>query len=85
MYADKAYDSQALGVACRQRGICPRFARRGIESSEHLGRHRWVIERTFTWLNRMHCLAVLYEQRADLHLAFIMLGCSLIYLRFLHS
>jgi transposase len=47
MHADKAYDSQTLRIACRCRGICPRFVRRGIESSERLGRHRWVVERTF--------------------------------------
>ncbi|SCG03151.1 hypothetical protein GA0115256_14861, partial [Streptomyces sp. DconLS] len=27
-----------------------RIARKGIESSERLGRRRWVIERTMSWL-----------------------------------
>lgn len=27
-----------------------RIARKGIESSERLGRRRWVIERTISWL-----------------------------------
>ncbi|TQF06409.1 hypothetical protein E6W39_34640 [Kitasatospora acidiphila] len=33
----------------RSRGITPRIARRGIESSERLGRHRWTVERTVAW------------------------------------
>jgi hypothetical protein len=34
------------------RRIAHRFARRGIDSSERLGRHRWVVERTLAWLSR---------------------------------
>jgi hypothetical protein len=35
--ADKAYDSADLRRWLRQRGVVPRIARRGIESSEHPG------------------------------------------------
>ena len=28
----------------------PRIARRGIEDGKRLGRHRWVVERSFGWL-----------------------------------
>jgi hypothetical protein len=31
------------------RGIKVRIARKGIESSRKLGKHRWVIERTMAW------------------------------------
>jgi transposase len=48
LHADKAYDSAALRRALRSRGITPRIARRGIDSSEGLGRHRWVVERTLS-------------------------------------
>jgi transposase len=78
LHADKAYDSRALRLALRQRGIIPRIARRGIESSQRLGRHRWVVERTLSWLNRYRRLKVRYERRADIHLAFVTLGCALI-------
>lgn len=30
----------------RRCGIIRRIAKRGVESSEKLGRHRWVVERT---------------------------------------
>ena len=62
----------------RKRGIKGRIARRGIESSERLGRHRWVVERTLAWLNRFRRLTIRYERRADIHEAFLQLGCILI-------
>lgn len=78
LHADKAYDSRANRERLRKRGIIPRIARRGIESSERLGRHRWVVERTLSWLNRFRRLKVRYERRDDLHQAFLTLGCALI-------
>ena len=83
LHADKGYDYPRCRAACRQRGIAPRIARRGVESSERLGRHRWVVERTLAWLNRFRRLTVRYERRADLHQAFLSLGCALICWRFL--
>src|SRR3982074_1702958 len=35
---------------CPRLGITPRVARRGIERNDRLGRHRWRIERTISWL-----------------------------------
>jgi transposase len=69
----------------RKRGIECRIARRGIESSQKLGRHRWVVERTFAWFNRFRRLTIRYERFADVHLAFLDLACALICLRFLHG
>ncbi len=60
------------------RGIKPRIARRGIESSQRLGRHRWVVERTHAWMARLRRLAIRYERREDIHLAFVTLGCALV-------
>ena len=60
------------------RSIRARIARRGVDSSEKFGRHRWVIERTLAWLNRFRRLASRYERRADIHEAFTLLGCALI-------
>lgn len=77
LHADKGYDYAFCRVACRQRGIVPRIARKGIESRERLGRHRWVVERTLAWLNRYRRLTVRYERRASIHLAFLTLGCAL--------
>src|ERR671916_112762 len=53
--------------ALRARDIQARIARRGVDSSAHLGRHRWVVERTFAHLNQMRRLTVHYERRADIY------------------
>ena len=78
LHADKGYDFVYCRQALRKRGIKPRIARRGIESSERLGRHRWVAERTLAWLNRYRRLKVRYERLADVHQAFLSLGCALV-------
>ena len=67
----------------RKRGIKARIARRGTDSSEKLGRHRWVVERTLAWLARYRRLSVRYERREDIHEAFLHLGCSLICFNYL--
>jgi transposase len=78
LHADKGYDYAFCRLACRQRSIIPRIARKGIESSERLGRYRWVVERTLAWLNRFRRLTVRYERRAHIHLAFLTLACALV-------
>jgi IS5 family transposase len=63
LHADKGYESKKNKAALRQRGITPRIARKGVESKERPGRHRWVVERTHSWLNRFRRLKVRYERR----------------------
>jgi IS5 family transposase len=82
LHADKAYDSWNCRHELRKRAITPRIARKGIDSSERLGRYCWVVERTGAWLNRFRRLKVRYERRADIHQAFLDLGCALICWRF---
>ena len=78
LHADKGYDFRRCRDECRTRGIKPRIARRGVDSSQRLGRHRWVVERTHAWMARLRRLAVRYERREDIHMAFTTLGCALV-------
>ncbi len=78
LHADKAYDIPRCRRALSQRHIRIRIARKGIDSSQRLGRHRWVVERTLAWLNHFRRLRVRDERRADIHDAFLTLGCALI-------
>ncbi len=64
-----------------ERRIKVRIARRRVESSERLGRHRWIVERTLSWFSRFRRLKVRYEVRADIFLAFTQLACCLITFR----
>jgi transposase len=75
--ADKAYDSADLRSWLRKRGIVPRIARQGVESSERLGRHRWVIERTISWLAGYRRLTVRYERHGRLFTAFLTLAAAI--------
>jgi transposase len=52
LHADKGYDYPRCRRFLRKRGIKTRIARRGIESSEKLGRNQWMVERTLAWLSR---------------------------------
>jgi transposase len=83
LHADKGYDFGVTRRALRQRGITPRIARRGIESSQRLGRHRWVVERTQSWVVAFRKLGVRYDRQAITVQAFLHLACTLIGLRFL--
>jgi transposase len=83
LHADKGYASRENRALLRRRGIGCRIARKGVESGERLGRHRWVVERTLAWLARYRRLAIRYERRDDIHDALLHLGCALICLNFL--
>lgn len=76
-HTDKGYDYPRCRRALHKRAIKVRIARRGIESSERLGRWRWVVERTFSWISSCRRLTVRYERRADIHKASLLLACSL--------
>ena len=84
LHADKGYDFLRCREALRLRGIKARISRRGIDTSERLGQHRRVVERTLACLGRYRRLKVRYERRADIHhQAFLGLGCALICWHFL--
>lgn len=77
LHADKAYDQVELRDWVRDQGIAVRIARKGIESSKKLGRHRWVIERSIAWLFGYHRLAIRYERKANHFCALLTLAASL--------
>ena len=81
LHADKGYDYHSCRESLKRRGIIPRIARKGIESSERLGRYRWVCERTGSWFNRFRRLVIRWEKRADIHLAFCTIAAALICFR----
>ncbi len=62
----------------RRRGIAVRIARKGIESAVRLGRHRWVIERTMSWLTGYHRLNIRHDRKGIHYLGFLTLAAALI-------
>jgi transposase len=79
----RGYDAEAIRQGLRGRHIIPFLAKRNTEHGSGLGRWRWIVERTFAWLNQFRRLRVRYEKRADIHEAFLFLGCALICWRYL--
>ena len=75
---DRAYDPEAIRLGLRARHVVPLLGKRNTEHGSGLGRWRWVVERTFAWLNQFRRLRVRYEKRADIHEALLSLGCTLI-------
>jgi len=68
-HADKGYDDRKCRAARRRRKITHRIARKAMESTEKLGRHRWVIERTLAWLARYRRLARRGKAKAQVAVA----------------
>src|SRR5215208_3260738 len=58
------------------RGVKVRIARRGIESSQRLGRHRWKAERSIAWLAGCRRLRIRYDRDSGRFFAFAMLACA---------
>lgn len=48
------------------------------KSITKLGRYRWVVERTLSWLRQFRRLRVRDERKGKLHRAFLLLACALI-------
>ncbi|MCP1547273.1 hypothetical protein J2W76_000518 [Methylorubrum zatmanii] len=69
---------KSAGQECRARGIVPRIVPKGIQSSERLGRHRWVAARNHACFNEFRRLPVRDEPRTDIYQAFTGLAASLI-------
>jgi IS5 family transposase len=75
---DKGYDSHANRAYLATAGITARIARRGMESSTRLGRHRWRVERSLSWLSCWRRLQVRWDRDSGRWFAFVLLACALV-------
>ncbi len=90
LIGDKAYDSDPLDEKLKQKGVeliaPPRKNRKKkTQDGRKLRRYkrRWKIERFFAWLFNFRRTVVRYEYKEDNFLAFILLACMKILLRYL--
>ncbi|UDM04841.1 transposase [Streptomyces longhuiensis] len=77
LHADKAYAIPHLRRWLWGKRIGVRIARKSVESSERLGRRRWVIERTMSWMTGYRRLSPRYERQPANYLAFLGLATAL--------
>jgi len=83
---DRGYDAEAIRQGLRIRGVKPWLAPSETPNTAvDWADWRWVIERTFAWLNQFRRLRLRYEKRADIHQAFLSLACALICWQFLRA
>jgi transposase len=82
LVADRGYDFDRYRRALRSRGIRPQIARRGVMYGSGLGRLRWVVEHSWSWLHQFRRLRIRWEHRADIHEACLKLACYLICWRY---
>jgi len=75
---DRGYDSQPHRNALRLLKIKSLLAKRRTPNGSGLGKTRWVVERTLSWLHQFRRLRVRYERRSDIHEAFLSIGCIII-------
>ncbi|WP_414437219.1 IS5 family transposase [Burkholderia multivorans] len=75
---DRGYDSDTHRQRLRDPGVRPLIARRRTEHGSGLGKFRWVVERTHSWLHNLRRLGIRFDRRADIHEAFLKLGCALV-------
>lgn len=76
--ADRAYNRQPHRAALCARGLLPVIGRRGQPHGSGLGKTRWPVERTLSWLHQFRRLRLRWERRDDLHEALLTLGGALI-------
>jgi transposase len=81
LLGDRGYHSKAAEAQLRQRRIRPIIAHQRAAHGSGLGRQRWVVERTLSWLHQHRRLRLRYERRADIHEAFVSIAGSLICLK----
>ena len=51
LFGDRGDDAEVIRQGLRARRIMPWLAKRNTEHGSGLGQRRWLVERTFAWLN----------------------------------
>jgi transposase len=85
LQGDRGYDSEPHRRWLRRLGIRPALAQRNTEHGSGLGKTRWVVERTLSWLHQFRRLRIRWERLPHIHEAFLMIGCIFICWNFLQK
>lgn len=78
LLADRAYWSHRYHRELRRRHITPQIAPPKSPHGSGLGKERWVVERTISWLHQKRKLRIRFERRDDIHEALLQIGCAMI-------
>jgi len=75
---DRGYDYDKYRRPLHVAGIDTEIARRGEPHGSGLGKTRWVVERTISWLHNFRRLRIRFERLAFIHEAFMKIACCII-------
>lgn len=78
LLADRGYDSEATRWILTWLGIDPKIAKRREEHGSGLGKVRWVVERTISWLKGLRRMRIRYERLRVMQEAWNTLAASVI-------
>ena len=89
LIGDRAYDSDPLDERLQKQGIemiAPHKSNRkkpATQDGRSLRRYkkRWKVERLFAWLQNFRRIQVRHDRSLNNYLAFVLLGCMIIFLR----
>lgn len=84
LLADRGYDSDDTRHLLRWLGIEPLIARRKTAHGSGLGKVRWVVERTISWLKGLRRLRVRYDRLHVIQEAWNTLAAAVICYRIAH-
>jgi len=85
LYTDRGYDSDATRWLLRWLGIEPHIARRKTPHGSGLGKVRWVVERTISWLKGLRRMRIRYDRLGVIQEAWNTLAASVICFRLLRE
>jgi transposase len=83
VYADAGFDSEPRRSILRWLGIEPHIRYRRGDHGSHLGRIRWVVERTISWIKGLRRMRVRYDRSATSIDAWTSLAAAVVCLRIL--
>jgi len=85
LQGDRGFDAEDDRQALRRRGIIPLLGKRRTPHGSGLGRFRWFIERTNSWLKQFRRIRVRYDRIPAIYYAFLKLASALICYRIFRS
>lgn len=84
LYADAGYDSEATRWLLAWLGIEAKINKRRAVHGSGLGKVRWVVERTISWLKGLRRMRIRYDRLQVIQEAWNTLAASVICFRILH-
>ncbi len=83
---DAGYDYDEVRDTLQEFGFTARIRSRGAETREikqeaGTRAHRWVVERTHSWLNRFRRILIRWDKKPEMYIAFLHFACALIAFR----